>query len=190
MAPSSASGLRTLSTLRCCPAKLDCAPSSPSAEDRTAAGPSAPRPATTLSLAAESPCTTRSTSSGESASPGGTGRPARRARPSSSALPPYASVSTSCSSSIMASRGPGQHLHLAPRTVHAHTRPIGDRLGRDLGADDARDAILPRHDRRVTELPASVGDQRAEQRQHHVEVRRGGARDEHVALLQLVEIRG
>src|SRR5258705_9631504 len=65
----------TLSTVRCCPAKLAAAPSSSTADDRTAKG--ARREAIafgTFSIAFSSPDATASTNSPDKATPGVTGR--------------------------------------------------------------------------------------------------------------------
>ena len=72
--------------------------------------------------------------------------------------------------------------------VDPHPRAVGEHRRRLARADDGRDAVLARDDRRVRELAAAIGDDGAEQRQDHVEGRARVARDEHVALLQPVEI--
>src|SRR6185503_13579262 len=88
-APGTSATEWTLSTVRCCPAKLAAAPSSSTADERTANG--ADKAATafaTFSIALSSSEATASTRSPESATPGGTGRPWRAASPSPTAFDP------------------------------------------------------------------------------------------------------
>src|SRR4029079_4383681 len=84
----------TLSTVRCCPAKLAAAPSSSTADDRTANGAAKEAIAfATFSIAFSSPEATASTRSPDSATPGGTGRLLRAASPSPTAFDPKSDVS-------------------------------------------------------------------------------------------------
>jgi hypothetical protein len=79
----------TLSSVRCWPAKLASAPSSSTADDRTASGTGSSRAAaSTCAIASSLPDATSSTMSPESAMPGGIGSPARAAVPSPVALAP------------------------------------------------------------------------------------------------------
>ena len=88
-APGTSAAEWTLSTVRCCPAKLAEAPSSSTAEERTAKGGGRPAMASaTFSIAFSSPDATASTRSPDSATPGGTGRPWRAASPRPTAFDP------------------------------------------------------------------------------------------------------
>ena len=89
---SSADG--TLSKVRCWPAKLASAPSSSTADERTASGPWSGRTSfATCSIACSSSLATASTIGPDSATPGGTGSPARAASPRPTALEPKTEVS-------------------------------------------------------------------------------------------------
>src|SRR5438034_8858140 len=93
-APGTSAAEWTLSTVRCWPAKLAAAPSSSTADDRTAnGGGKAAMAFATFSTALSAPDATASTKSPERATPGGTGRPWRAASPSPTALDPYSEVS-------------------------------------------------------------------------------------------------
>ncbi len=93
-APGTSAAEWTLSTVRCWPAKLAAAPSSSTADDRTANGAGKAAMAfATFSIALSSPEATASTRSPESATPGGTGRPWRAASPSPTAFDPKSDVS-------------------------------------------------------------------------------------------------
>ncbi len=88
-ASGTASTPGTFSSVRCCPAKLASAPSSSTADDRTASGePSGRTSSATASIAARSPPATASTTAPESATPGGRGSPERAASPSPTAFEP------------------------------------------------------------------------------------------------------
>lgn len=88
-APGTSAAEWTLSTVRCWPAKLAAAPSSSTADDRTAnGGGKAAMAFATFSMALSSPEATASTRSPESATPGGTARPWRAASPSPTAFDP------------------------------------------------------------------------------------------------------
>ena len=79
----------TLSSVRCCPAKLAPSPSSSTAEERTASGVRRSRiAASTRSIVAASSPATASTTGPASATPGGTGRPSRMASPRPTAFEP------------------------------------------------------------------------------------------------------
>ena len=81
-----------------------------------------------------------------------------------------------------------QHRHRPRVTVHPYAGAVGDLHGGIAGADDARDAVLPRHDRRVRERTTAVGDDRAQQRQQDVEGFGGRLGEQDVALLDTVEV--
>src|SRR5690242_17966357 len=79
----------TLSNVKCWPAKLALAPSSPTADDRTASGARSGRTAApTCSIALSSPLATASAIVPDSAMPGGSGKPPRAASPSPTAFEP------------------------------------------------------------------------------------------------------
>src|SRR5580700_10320259 len=79
----------TFSSVRCCPAKLASAPSSSTADERTAKGPPSDLTHLETSLIARcSPAATASTMEPASATPGGTGRPSRIACPRPTAFEP------------------------------------------------------------------------------------------------------
>ncbi len=88
-APGTSAAEWTLRTVRCWPAKLADAPSSSTADERTAnGGAKAAMALATFSMAFSSAAATASTRSPESATPGGTGRPWRTASPSPTAFDP------------------------------------------------------------------------------------------------------
>src|SRR3954454_11555536 len=103
----------TLSTVRCCPAKLAAAPSSSTADDRTAKGAVKEVIAfVTFSIALSSPEATASTKSPDSATPGGTGRRWRAASPSPTAFDPKSDVSRALLRvAIFFTRAPKPHRH-------------------------------------------------------------------------------
>src|SRR3954452_10729153 len=147
-------------------------------------------------VAASSPATA-STTGPASATPGGTGRPSRMASPRPIAFEPKTETSSASTSGTMSLKGPSpwgrslrsQHRHLTGGAVDAHEGSVGDAAGGLARADHAGDAVLARHDRRVRQQAAVVGDDRAEQRQQDVERLGGGRREEHVALLDAAELR-
>ena len=173
----------------CCPAKLAPALSSstrgrPHRQRRRQRphGVDAARP-----CAATSPDAIESTSGPGRATPGGTGSPARSASPRPTAFAPYR---------LLGVRLDQRHDAAHPRTVTVpvvtvdpHPGAVGDPRGGVAGADDAGDAVLPRDDRRVRQRAAAVGDDRAEQRQQDVERLGGRLGEQHVALLDAVEVR-
>ena len=101
----------TLSNVRCWPAKLASAPSSSTADERTASGPGSDRTDLVTCLSARSsPHATASTTEPHSATPGGTGNPARMASPSPTAFAPKSDSSRAFSSGTTGFiRGPGPH---------------------------------------------------------------------------------
>src|SRR6185369_16235043 len=93
-APGTSAAEWTLSKVRCWPAKLAAAPSSSTADDRTAnGGDNAAMAFATFSIAFSSPEATASTKSPERATPGGIGRHWRAASPSPTAFDPYRDLS-------------------------------------------------------------------------------------------------
>src|SRR5262249_48130248 len=102
----SSSAERTFRSVRCWPAKLASAPSSSTAEERTASGPPSGRTvSTTVAIASSSSEATASTSGPASAKPGGTGRPSRTASPSPTAFDPNTEVSETSASGIRSLTG-------------------------------------------------------------------------------------
>src|SRR3954452_9652762 len=103
----------TLSTVRCCPAKLAAAPSSSTADDRTAKGAVKEVIAfVTFSIALSSPEATSSTRPPEIATPGGTGRRWRAASPSPTAFDPKSDVSRALlRGTTLFTRVPRPHRH-------------------------------------------------------------------------------
>ena len=88
-----------MSSVRCWPAKLASAPSSSTADERTANGPPNGRAAAaTCSTASSCPPATASTIGPERATPGGTGRPSRSACPRPTAFEPKTAVSATSAS--------------------------------------------------------------------------------------------
>src|SRR4030095_2119914 len=93
----------TLRSVRCWPAKLADAPSSSTADERTAnGGGKAAMALASFSMALSSPEAMASTKSPDSATPGGTGRPWRVASPRPTALDPTSDLSTAfvCGESV------------------------------------------------------------------------------------------
>ncbi len=74
--------------------------------------------------------------------------------------------------------------HHAVRGVHGDQLAVAQPGGALARADEARDAELARHDRRMTRHAARVGDDRRGLPHQRNPVRRRHVRDEHVALVQ------
>src|SRR5262249_40019719 len=154
----------TLSRVRCCPAKLAAAPSSSTADERTANGADREAMAfATFSMAVLSPEATASTRSPGNATPGGTGRPWRPASPSPPALDPHSDLSLAFwkGTAFFTVTPSPEHGHCAGIAVNANPDAIGDAFGGFARADNARDAVFTRDDRRMGKEPAVVGDDRA-----------------------------
>ena len=76
----------------------------------------------------------------------------------------------------------------SPESPSTRTRvPSAMRLGGLTGSHHTRYPVLARHDRRMREQPAAVGDDRPEQRQEDVEGLARGLGHQHVALDDAVE---
>src|SRR5215211_4892191 len=185
-AASTSSEEGTLSRVRCWPAKLASAPSSSAAEERTASGQG--RDAIdflTCSIALSSPDATSSTIPPARATPGGSGIPPRAASPRPTAFEPKSESSSAFSSGTTASNS---EPHFAGVAVDGHLVALRNPVGALARADHSRDPVLAGDDRSVREQAAAVRDDRPKQRQEDVE--RLGRRlgNEHVALLDPVEL--
>src|SRR5262245_9462156 len=171
-APGTSAAECTLSRVRCCPAKLAAAPSSSTADERTAKGGFRSAMAfATFSMAVLSPEATASTRSPDSATPGGTGRPWRAASPSPTALDPKSDFSFAFlkgTTFFTVALSP-EHGDFAGIAVNANSHAVGDAFGGFAGANDARDAVFARDNRRMREEPAVVGDDSAQEREEYVE---------------------
>ena len=180
-APGTSAAECTLSTVRCWPAKLAEAPSSSTAEERTAKGGGS------SAMACASFSMALSSSDGDGLDQVARQRHARRHRQAVARGLAQAHGLGAVERGL-ARLGEGddllhpQHRHFAGVAVDAHAHAVGDALGGLARADDAGNAVFARHDRRMRQQPAVVGDDAAEQRQQDVEGLGGGLGDEHVAL--------
>src|SRR5512143_47827 len=184
-APGTSAAECTLRRVRCWPAKLADAPSSSTADERTAnGGGNAVMALATFSMATSSPEATASTRSPDNATPGGTGRPWRAASPSPTALDPNSDLSLAFlkGTTFFTVAPSPEHGDFAGIAVDANPDAIGDAFGGLARADDARDPVFTRHDRRMREEPAVVGDDPAQEREEDVEGLAGRLGDEHVAF--------
>src|SRR5215831_11969157 len=156
-APATSATEWTLSTVRCWPAKLAAAPSSSTADDRTAnGGGKAAMAFVSFSIALSSPEATASTKSPDIATPGGTGRPWRAASPSPTALDPKSDLSLALVNGTTFFNLT-EHRDFTGISVHAYTNAIGDPFGGLTGADDARNTVLARDDCGMRKKAATVG---------------------------------
>src|SRR4029450_7579560 len=138
-----------LSRVRCCPAKLAAAPSSSTADERTAnGGDSGATALATFSMAVSSPEATASTRSPATPPPGGTGRPCRPASPSPTALDPNSDLSLAFlkGTAFFTATPSPEHGHCAGIAVDANPHAVGDAFGGFARADDARDSVFTRDD--------------------------------------------
>src|SRR5512142_2674715 len=144
-APGTSAAECTFSTVRCCPAKLADAPSSSTADERTAnGGGRAAMALTTFSTAVSSPEAMASTRSPESATPGGTGKPWRTASPSPTALDPNSdrSIAFLNGTTLFTVTPSPEHGDFARIAVDANPDAVGDAFGGFARADHARDPVL------------------------------------------------
>src|SRR5690242_6761744 len=158
----------TLRRVRCWPAKLAAAPSSSTADERTAKGGFRPAMAfPSFSMAWLSPEATASTKSPESATPGGTGRPWRAASPRPTAFEPNSDLSLAFAKETSFFTLPEQR-DFAGIAIDADPGTIFDAFGGLAGADDTGDAVLARDNRRMRKQSAVVGHDAAKKRQQNV----------------------
>src|SRR5262245_19343851 len=184
-APETSAAECTFSRVRCCPAKLAAAPSSSTADERTAnGGDNGAIALATFSIAVLSPEATASTRSPDSATPGGTGRPWRAASPSPTALDPNSDLSLALlkGTALFTVTPSAEHGDCAGIAVNANPDAVGDALGGFARSDDAGDSVFTRDDRRMRKEAAVVGDDAAEEREQDVERLGGRLGDEDVAL--------